>query len=83
MEKINFKIFKQILAENLGININEINRSSSFRDDFRIDSLSVVNFLLKIEKKFKIKIDTENMMKMDNINNAYTIIYKLIQERKT
>lgn len=83
MEKINFNIFKQILAENLGITLNEINRSSSFRDDFRIDSLSVVNFLLKIEKKFKIKIDTENMMKMDNINNAYTIINKLIQERKT
>lgn len=38
------------------ISPNEINPSINFRDQFEIDSIDYLNFILKLEKKLNIKI---------------------------
>lgn len=66
-----FEAFKQMVSDGLGIEESVLNRELSFRDDLGIDSLSVINFLLKVERKFKVKIDIESIGRLKNLGELY------------
>jgi acyl carrier protein len=66
-----FELFKQMVSDGLGIDETILNREVSFRDDLGIDSLSVINFLLKVERNFKIKIDIESIGRLKNLGELY------------
>lgn len=66
-----FKAFKQMVSDGLGIDESVLNRELSFRDDLGIDSLSVINFLLKVERKFKIRIDIDSIGRLKNLGELY------------
>jgi acyl carrier protein len=52
---------KKIIAEQLGVERNEIVPSSSFIEDFNADSLDLVELKMSIEDEFHIKIPDEEM----------------------
>lgn len=66
-----FESFKQMVSEGLGIDEQVLNRRFSFRDDLGIDSLSVINFLLKVERKFNVKIDIKSIGRMKDLGELY------------
>ena len=66
-----FEKFKLMVSDGLGIDEKVLNRELSFRDDLGIDSLSVINFLLKVERKFKVKIDIESIGRLKNLGELY------------
>ncbi|MBU1170683.1 MAG: hypothetical protein KKD44_14070 [Proteobacteria bacterium] len=66
-----FDEFKLMVSDGLGIDDTLLNRDLSFRDDLGIDSLSVINFLVKIEHKFKFKFDVEHIWAMKNLGEIY------------
>jgi len=49
-----FNDFKGMIADQLGVDIHSLNRDTSFSDDLGIDSLSFVNFIIKLEKKYNL-----------------------------
>jgi acyl carrier protein len=60
-----------MVSDGLGIDEAVLSREVSFRDDLGIDSLSVINFLLKVERNFKIKIDIESIGRLKNLGELY------------
>lgn len=56
-------ILKNLIIENLEIpyEMNSINDNTSFFDELSMDSLSFVKLMIKIERKFNIKFDDEEM----------------------
>lgn len=66
-----FETFKQMVSDGVGIDEAALDRELSFRDDLGIDSLSIINFLLKVERKFKIRIDIESIGRLKNLGELY------------
>lgn len=66
-----FDAFKQMVSDGLGIDTALLTRELSFRDDLGIDSLSVINFLVKLEHKFKFKFNVDHIWAMKNLGEIY------------
>lgn len=53
----------------------EIDESISFRE-MGIDSIDVLNLVVKVEEKFNIQIEDEKLLKIENIKNVIEIIHE-------
>ena len=62
---------KGIVAEQLGIGVDEINNESSFIDDLGADSLDTVELVMALEEEFDIEISDEEA---ENISTVQTAI---------
>ena len=62
---------KGIVAEQLGISVDEIGNDSSFIDDLGADSLDTVELVMSLEEEFDIEISDEEA---ENISTVQTAI---------
>ena len=69
---------KEVVAEQLGVNIDEIKEDSKFVDDLGADSLDVVELVMALEEKFNIEIPDEAAEKIATVADAV----KFIEEAK-
>ncbi len=69
---------KEIVAEQLGVNIDEIKEDSKFDEDLGADSLDIVELVMALEEKFEIEIPDEATEKIKTVGDAV----KFIEEAK-
>jgi len=69
---------KEVVAEQLGVNIDEIKEDSKFVEDLGADSLDVVELVMALEEKFDIEIPDEAAEKIATVADAV----KFIEEAK-
>jgi acyl carrier protein len=67
---------KQIIAEQLGVDENEITPSSSFVEDLGADSLDTVELVMALEENFSIEIPDEDAEKIRTVQDAIDYIDK-------
>ena len=65
---------KDLIAESLGVNSNEVVSAASFIDDLGADSLDIVELVMAIEKEFKIDIPDEDAEKISTVQDAVDYI---------
>jgi acyl carrier protein len=68
---VSFHRFKEMIAHNLGVDIKGLTRDTSFLDDLGIDSLSLINFIITLEKTYDIRIEMDMIWTLKNIGGAY------------
>lgn len=68
------KKLKKIIAQVLGVDINEINDQTIFTDDLGADSLDLYQIALEVEKEFDIIID-ESAMNVNTFSQAMNLIH--------
>lgn len=68
---------KSIVAEQLGVKIEEVNPQASFVDDLGADSLDTVELIMALEEEFSVEIPDEDAEKMATVGDAI----KYIQEK--
>jgi acyl carrier protein len=61
---------RSIIAEQLGVKIEEVTDSASFVDDLGADSLDTVELVMALEEEFGIEIPDEDAEKMTNVGEA-------------
>ena len=61
---------KSIIAEQLGVKIEEVTDSASFVDDLGADSLDTVELVMALQDEFNIEIPDEDAEKMTNVGEA-------------
>ena len=61
---------KSIIAEQLGVKIEEVTDSASFVDDLGADSLDTVELVMALEEEFGIEIPGEDAEKMKSVGEA-------------
>ncbi len=61
---------KSIIAEQLGVKIEEVVDSASFVDDLGADSLDTVELVMALEEEFNIEIPDEDAEKMTSVGDA-------------
>jgi len=69
-----FEKVKELIAEQLGIEEEEITLESSFVDDLGADSLDIVELIMAIEEEFGIEIPDEDAEKLTTVNDAVTYV---------
>ncbi|HTL70945.1 MAG TPA: acyl carrier protein [Candidatus Eisenbacteria bacterium] len=61
---------KSIIAEQLGVKIEEVTDAASFVDDLGADSLDTVELVMALEEEFGIEIPDEDAEKMTSVGEA-------------
>ena len=71
---------KKIIAEQLGVNENEITNESSFVDDLGADSLDTVELVMALEEEFGTEIPDEDAEKITTVQQAVDYIQTRTEE---
>ena len=61
---------KAIIAEQLGVKIEEVTDAASFIEDLGADSLDTVELVMALEEEFGIEIADEEAEKMSSVGDA-------------
>ena len=61
---------KKIVAEQLGVKLEEVNNESSFVEDLGADSLDTVELVMALEEEFETEIPDEEAEKITKVQEA-------------
>lgn len=61
---------KKIVAEQLGVDENEVTPSASFVDDLNADSLDLVELIMSLEEEFGMEIPDEDAERIRTVQEA-------------
>jgi len=69
-----FEKIKSLLAEQLGVDEDEITMNSSLMDDLGADSLDLVELVMAMEEEFDVEIPDEEAEKIVTVGDAVNFI---------
>ena len=65
---------KKIVAEQLGVDLEEVKKESSFVDDLGADSLDTVELVMALEEEFETEIPDEEAEKITSVGLAISYV---------
>ena len=68
------KRVREIVAEQLERDVNEVTNEASFIDDLGADSLDIVELVMKMEEEFGIEIPDDDAEKIKTVNDVIQYI---------
>lgn len=69
-----FEKLKEIIAEVLSVDQDEVTLETTFTDDLGADSLDVFQIIMGIEQEFELTIDTEDVEQIKTVGDAVELI---------
>ncbi len=69
-----FEEIKTIVAENLGVEEDEITMESSFKDDLKADSLDLFEMVMALEETYGIEIPTDDLGQLETVADVISYI---------
>lgn len=73
-----FEKVKEIMAEQLDINPEEITEDTSFINDLEADSLDIVELIMALEEEFDTEIPDEDAEKISTVKDAVDYIKSVL-----
>lgn len=71
-----FEKLKPIIADQLGVKLEDVKPEASFKHDFKADSLDMVNMTMKIEDEFAIEISDKVAATLQTVGDVVNYIEK-------
>jgi acyl carrier protein len=65
---------KEIVADQLGVSVEEVIPEASFIDDLGADSLDIVELVMAIEEEFGLEIPDDDAEKIQTIGDAISYV---------
>lgn len=69
-----FSTFRKMVAKAFKVELESVTPDARFREDFNADSLDVIEFMLEIEREFKIKLENEVLQDLVTVQDAYIFL---------
>lgn len=61
---------KELIAEQLNVNADEITAESNFKDDLGADSLDLFELVMSLEEEYEVEIPSEDLEKIATVNDV-------------
>ena len=71
---------RNIIAEQLGVKVDEIKNDASFVDDLGADSLDTVELVMALEEEFDAEIPDDDAEKITTVQNAIDYVTAIKKE---
>ena len=71
----------EIVCENLGVNKEQVTRSTSFTEDVGADSLDIVELVMELEEEFEITIPDDQAEKIKTVGEAIDYIQRELDKK--
>ncbi|WZL78001.1 acyl carrier protein [Eubacteriales bacterium mix99] len=71
-----FEKIRDIIAEQLGVESDDVKMDSSFVDDLGADSLDIVELIMALEEEFNMEIPDEEAEKIATVGDVVDYIKK-------
>lgn len=75
---MDLKKVKEVVAEQLGVEVTELKPETSLKDDLGADSLDLFQIIMSLEEEFSIEIPTEDTESINTIGD----IEEYLEKRK-
>lgn len=69
IEKVDILEIHQIIAEILEVEVAEVEQCEDLVEDLDADSIAILELLVALEKRFKIKIPEEKLLDFNEVSN--------------
>ncbi|MFA9423309.1 MAG: acyl carrier protein [Sedimentibacter sp.] len=73
-----FERIKELVAEKVGVEPEEITMETSFADDLEADSITLFELVMAIEEEFDIEIDDESIEQISTIGDIVNYLEEII-----
>ncbi|HUF30963.1 MAG TPA: acyl carrier protein [Gemmatimonadaceae bacterium] len=70
---------KQIIAKELGVEMEKLTNEASFMEDLGADSLDTVELVMEFEKEFNIDIPDEDAEKLRTVGEALNYLHEKVK----
>lgn len=67
---------KELVVDNLGVEVDKVSETSSFVDDLGADSLDMFELVMALEEEFGIEIPDEDSEKIQTVKEAVDYVVK-------
>ncbi|MDF2949998.1 MAG: acyl carrier protein [Sedimentibacter sp.] len=74
-----FERIRDIVAEKVGVEIDEITMETSFADDLEADSITLFELVMALEDEFDIEIDDESIEQITTVGDIVNYLEDLIK----
>lgn len=71
---------KTMISDQFGIDEDDIDMDTSFKDDLNADSLDLVELIMAIEDEFDLQVADEEVENIQTVRDAVNYISELINE---
>lgn len=75
-----FERLVKLICDQFGIDEDDIDMNTSFRDDLNADSLDLVELVMAIEDEFDLQVADEDVEKIHTVGDAVNYISEIINE---
>jgi acyl carrier protein len=82
-ETVTYEEFVRMILDHFGLEQEKITRDTSFLDDLGVDSLSLVDFIVRLDKKYGIRIEMDGVFSLKNVGEAYALLVRKLEERSS
>jgi acyl carrier protein len=65
---------RDMAADVFTVEPEEVERATAFSDDLGVDSLLAVELLSRIEQRYDIMIDADDLQKMTDLRSTYKVV---------
>ena len=72
-----FEKIKQIIAEQLDVNEDEITEDTNLQDDLGADSLDVVELIMAFESEYDVELPTEELENIATVRDIMDLMKKM------
>lgn len=74
-----FERIRDIVAEKVGVEIDEITMETSFADDLEADSITLFELVMALEDEFDIEIDDESIEQINTVGDIVNYLEDMIK----
>ncbi|MDF2616505.1 MAG: acpP [Sedimentibacter sp.] len=73
-----FERIKELIADKLGVDPEDIAMETSFTDDLEADSITLFELVMAIEEEFEIEIDDESIEQINTVGDIVNYLEESI-----